>query len=439
MRKRVEAAQKRMEERQRLKEKQSTAATKPAAAAVGPGAAAAAPRPVTPAPPRPATRPAARVAPNLPKAVYALVEKANAAVAKPLPPNATTAQKEFAVTHRKQLVQTASDALMGAFVAAELTVLDVIRARDAGFRQPALGLAAKAEFDLPLPPPPGIEKGQWKPRLVIYFRGHDAALLEWAKGDRRGVEGTVEAVRFDGLGTEEDWKAVSTVTVWLAAGGRGDPELDPAAAGSPAGPMTTSQRGKIVFLCDATGTMINKFALLRAELTKAIDNLKPGQSFNIVFFFDGPKAASINNLESLLLATPENKRKAYKFMEDFSTTGQTDPLPGIRLAFKMQPQLIYFLSDGEFNNLVPYVQVVAEIDKLNKDRKTRVNTIQFGTYDKQAEGVLRLIASEHGGAFRFISGDVLAANADGAPAHNAARRGAPDGRPSVSGRSIFDE
>ena len=123
--------------------------------------------------------------------------------------------------------------------------------------------------------------------------------------------------------------------------------------------------------------MSNKFALLRAELTKAVDGLKPIQSFNVVFFFDGPKGASVDNVNQLLVATPDNKRKAYKFMEDFSTTGQTDPLPGIRLAFKMQPQLIYFLSDGEFNNLVPYETVVAEIDKLNKDRKTRINTIQF--------------------------------------------------------------
>jgi hypothetical protein len=96
-------------------------------------------------------------------------------------------------------------------------------------------------------------------------------------------------------------------------------------------------------------------------------------------------------------------------MEDFSTTGQTDPLPGIRLAFKMQPQLVYFLSDGEFNNLVPYEQVIAEIDKLNKDRKTRINTIQFGKYDKQAEEVLQKIASEHGGSYRFVSEEDLTA------------------------------
>jgi hypothetical protein len=155
--------------------------------------------------------------------------------------------------------------------------------------------------------------------------------------------------------------------------------------------------------------MINKFALLRAELTKAISGLKPVQAFNIVFFFDGPKADSVDHLDALLVATPDNKRKAYKFMEDFSTTGQTDPLPGIRLAFKMQPQLIYFLSDGEFNNLVPYEQVMAEIDKLNKDRKTRINTIQFGKYDKQAEEVLQKIASEHGGSYRFVSEEDLTA------------------------------
>src|SRR5688572_19516908 len=36
----------------------------------------------------------------------------------------------------------------------------------------------------------------------------------------------------------------------------------------------------VVFVCDGTGTMVTKLRYLRAELTEAINRLKPEQSFN---------------------------------------------------------------------------------------------------------------------------------------------------------------
>lgn len=424
MRKRIDEAQKRLQERQRQRERQAT--TQPTKPAAKPAARAAMP---------PAEPPAV----DLVKLVAATVEKTNAAVAKPLPANATTAQKEFAAEHRRRLVQAASDALMGVSVTAELPVQDVVRASDAGFKGPKGGLAAKSSFDLPLSLPAGIQKEEWRPRLLVFYRGADADLLQWAKDEVHSVSATVEAVRVDGHGEGDDWKAISSLVVWVTASDAPPAEVDLHAVGRPAGPANANQRGKVVFVCDATGTMINKFELLQKELYKAVDALQPAQSFNIVFFFDGPKAASIGNLESLLPATPENKQRAIKFVSDFSTTGQTDPMPGIRLALKMQPQLLYFLSDGQFDNLVPYEQVIAHLDKLNKNRRTRINTIQFASHDKEAEEVLQKIAAQHGGSYRFVSQEDLTADAKPKVGGPRERRPLPGEKPRPSGPSIFQE
>ena len=110
---------------------------------------------------------------------------------------------------------------------------------------------------------------------------------------------------------------------------------------------------RIVYVCDATGTMLSKFAGLRQELANAVNALKPLQSFNVIFFYDNGKVGTINP-DALVPASADNKRKTFSFMENFTTGGTTDPIPALRAAFKQQPELIYFLSDGEFNNISSY-------------------------------------------------------------------------------------
>jgi len=69
---------------------------------------------------------------------------------------------------------------------------------------------------------------------------------------------------------------------------------------------------RIAFVCDASGSMLNMFDALRVELRKSVSSLIPIQSFNVVFFRDeGLQAA---DLRSLLIATPESKRKTFEFL-----------------------------------------------------------------------------------------------------------------------------
>ena len=198
-----------------------------------------------------------------------------------------------------------------------------------------------------------------------------------------------------------------------APGGAGDGDGSarfglPAGSGyGSGGGLFVSNRGarRIVFVCDATGTMINRFALLRVELTRAIRQLQPVQSYNVVFFRDRDSAAA--SKDGLLLASVANRRRTQQFLEDFSPSGQTNPLPALKLAFAQKPELVYFLTDGEFNNLVSYHDVIAEITRLNPGRKVRVNTISFGSHDAEAEEVLKRIAQENGGLYKRVTEEDL--------------------------------
>ena len=165
----------------------------------------------------------------------------------------------------------------------------------------------------------------------------------------------------------------------------------------------------VVFVCDASGSMIQTFSSLKAELTKAVTNLQNVKGFNIVFF-QNEKAASMDPNGGLVLATPENKRKAFTFLEDVSTSGTTNPIPGLEVAFKSKPQLIFLLTDADFPD---NGAVLSAIRRLNAGKQTRVNTIAFTSGDASDElsqgfvELMKTIAQENGGTFKLVKENEL--------------------------------
>ncbi len=161
---------------------------------------------------------------------------------------------------------------------------------------------------------------------------------------------------------------------------------------------------RIAYVCDASGSMINKMPALKVELNKALQHLKPVQGFSVIFFRE-LKPDSFSNV--LMAATPETKARAGRFVEDETTFGKTDPIPGIELAFKQQPEVIFLLTDGDFPDN-DAVQV--KIRLLNKDHRVRINTIAFvGSADTDVafKALLETIAQENGGTYKLVSPDDL--------------------------------
>jgi uncharacterized protein with von Willebrand factor type A (vWA) domain len=147
---------------------------------------------------------------------------------------------------------------------------------------------------------------------------------------------------------------------------------------------------------------MNKMVPLKNELKRTIDQLKVMQAFSVVFFADQkPQALS----QQLVMASPDNKRKAYDFLQNVSTAGQTDPIPALELAFKQKPQLIFLLTDGDFPD---NAAVLARVRALNAEHTTKINTIAFVSdtdNDKEFINVLTTIAKENGGLFKKVSQD----------------------------------
>jgi hypothetical protein len=161
---------------------------------------------------------------------------------------------------------------------------------------------------------------------------------------------------------------------------------------------------KVAFVCDASGSMLNKMASLKMELSKAVTALKPSQSFGITFFHE-TRCMSLET--SLVAATPQNKRKATGFLEDITCGGTTNPIPGIEQAFRQQPQLIYLLTDGDFPD---NALVLARIRELNNKKLVKINTIAFvdsSDSDTAFLDLLKTIAKENGGTFKHVAEEEL--------------------------------
>ena len=169
---------------------------------------------------------------------------------------------------------------------------------------------------------------------------------------------------------------------------------------------TSGNANKIVYVLDATGSMLPSFDNLRNEVRKSISNLKLPQSFDIVFINENkpPPLAP-----ALLICTPENKRKAAEYVDTMAPRGGTDPLPALEKAFALQPQLIYFLIDpSDFPDQKAVLELVSKQDAKGK---IKMNIISFeGDDNPKNQAFLAQLAKQTGGVFKTLTAKELGGN-----------------------------
>lgn len=158
---------------------------------------------------------------------------------------------------------------------------------------------------------------------------------------------------------------------------------------------------RIVFICDASGSMINMWASVKAELGVEIDKLPPASTFSIIIFLDGETVKEVGG--NFLAASPENKLKAERFMDGVLTNGSTNPLFAVERAFQARPTVIHLLSDGDFPD---NDAVLRRIRRLNSTGFVTIDTVCFApdpVADDANIQVLKEIASENDGTFKEIT------------------------------------
>jgi hypothetical protein len=162
---------------------------------------------------------------------------------------------------------------------------------------------------------------------------------------------------------------------------------------------------KIVYLCDASGSMQAVFSALRDQLKQSVGNLVQLQFFNVIFF-SGDNVIDFNK-SGLMIANPDNKTKLYDWVDGIAPKEGTNPIPAIQKAFANNPELIYVLTDG-FDQINDFESVYKEFERLNPSKKIKVNCILLtsdATKDQALVKILQRIAESNGGILRVVEKD----------------------------------
>ena len=167
-----------------------------------------------------------------------------------------------------------------------------------------------------------------------------------------------------------------------------------------------------LFMCDNSASYADGgFQAVLLELSRAVAQMKPDQSFHVIFFSDAAyPLLHPEGIDTVLPATPENKRKldAWLGTVELCIGGQ-----GIRgaadLAVKLKPDVIYFLSDGDHAESVIDRMVSLPLDGTVvhtfgmqadvTDRRTGLPDARRVAEQQDRNRKLTQIATAHGGSF----------------------------------------
>jgi hypothetical protein len=96
-------------------------------------------------------------------------------------------------------------------------------------------------------------------------------------------------------------------------------------------------------------------------------------------------------------ASDATKLRYLTWMAHARADGHTDPGQALALALRLNPELIYFLTDGDFR-----AGIVKDVAAANRGR-VKINTIGFG--GNEGEPLLKAIAEQNRGTYQFISAE----------------------------------
>ncbi len=155
---------------------------------------------------------------------------------------------------------------------------------------------------------------------------------------------------------------------------------------------------KFVYVLDGSGSMTephsearSRLERVKIELLRSIGGLPAEMEFFVIFFNQNaiPMPA-----EKLQRATLENKRKYLEWCVKIKGGGSTDPRAAVKQALKLEPDVIYLLTDGVFS------ENIAGLLRRENTRGVAIHTFCFG--DASSAAQLKDIASQNHGTYTFI-------------------------------------
>ena len=149
---------------------------------------------------------------------------------------------------------------------------------------------------------------------------------------------------------------------------------------------------RFIFLIDASSSMLDgKDQAARRELIASVGRMDPGMELEVIFF-----TTTITRVFGQFASLKDRENIIDKIANATPLTGGTPVMPALREAIRMNPDAVFLLTDGAFNE----GDISAETRSLNSEN-IPINTIAF--VDRSMESVLKRVASDSGGDYRYVA------------------------------------
>jgi len=175
--------------------------------------------------------------------------------------------------------------------------------------------------------------------------------------------------------------------------------------------LRASNARRIVYVVDASGSLIGSFPQVVEELRRSLMKLDPRQQFGVIFFQRG-EAVTVPPGGALQPATPERLAEAVQWIDTkMIPTGRSNPIAALTAAMVLKPEIIFLLSAditgaGDFEisekTLMEALDHLNPCDAATGNRPVRIQCVQF--LDPDPTGTLERLAKIHGGAngYRYL-------------------------------------
>ncbi|MCE5303323.1 MAG: VWA domain-containing protein [Planctomycetaceae bacterium] len=161
---------------------------------------------------------------------------------------------------------------------------------------------------------------------------------------------------------------------------------------------------KFVYVFDRSGSMGGSgqraLRAAKGELIRSLEPLDTVHQFQLIFYNEEPLLFNPSGASGrLAFATDANKRRAIRFIDSVQAVGGTNHEDALRLAIRLQPDVIFLLTDADEPSLT-----AAQLDKIRTlAAGIVINAIEFGDGPKlTGASFLEALARENGGGYAYV-------------------------------------
>jgi len=161
---------------------------------------------------------------------------------------------------------------------------------------------------------------------------------------------------------------------------------------------------KFVYVFDRSGSMggsgRNALRAVKAELLASLESLDTVHQFQIVFYNERPVIFNPSGIPGkLAFANEQNKERAQRFIQSIVADGGTEHEEALRLAVRMHPDVIFFLTDADEPKLTR-----SQLDTIQRlAAGIIIHAIEFGPGPKpDGKSFLAVLAGENGGQYTYV-------------------------------------